>query len=204
MMGERLFPSVEVGIAFRPRPGERVSGDLAFTRPLPAGLLVAVIDGLGHGPAAAEAAAQAAAALEGAPESNTLAALVERCHRSVRKTRGIVISLALLDPGGGTMSWLGVGNVEAVLVHATSSRRETLAVRPGVVGQRLPALRAASLPLAAGDALVLASDGLRRGLAGELPAGTGARQAAEQLLAAGATGEDDAVVLVARYLGERP
>lgn len=194
------FPYVELGLASRSRVGETASGDRALVRALGAGALLAVIDGLGHGDAAATAAEAAVAALEDAPADSRLHDLLERCHRRVRKTRGVVLSLALVEPERETLSWAGVGDVEAVLVRA-SGRRETLALRPGVVGQRLPPYRPTAVPLAAGDTLVLATDGLRRGVAGGVAPAASAVDAAQRLLDVGAEDDDDALVLVARYLG---
>ena len=51
---------VEWGVAMRCRRGEATSGDLAVVTLLPEGVLVAGIDGLGHGQEAARAARKAA------------------------------------------------------------------------------------------------------------------------------------------------
>ena len=58
------LPFLEWGAAGRPMPGEMVSGDQYVVWPLPDGVLLAVVDGLGHGPAAAAAASEAGAILQ--------------------------------------------------------------------------------------------------------------------------------------------
>ena len=62
------------------------------------------------------------------------------------------------------MTWLGVGNVQGVLMRADAQKgsvQEVLLLRGGVVGSQLPALQAAVLPIAKGDTLVFATDGVR-------------------------------------------
>lgn len=81
--------------AARPMPGESDSGDLALVVPLAERVLVAVIDGAGHGPAAARASQAAARQLAEHPDGS-LERLVARCHEALRGTRGAVMTLALV------------------------------------------------------------------------------------------------------------
>jgi negative regulator of sigma-B (phosphoserine phosphatase) len=87
---------------------------------IPTGALVAVVDGLGHG-AEAAGAARAAVATLGEYAHESLLALVERCHRALRRTRGAVMSVAHFNHGAGIMTWVGVGNVEGTLLQAHPS-----------------------------------------------------------------------------------
>ncbi len=96
-------PLVDWAIATRIHPGEVVSGDLHVVAPFPGGVLVAVVDGLGHGPDAAEAARIAVAVLQDAA-GQPATSLVERCHAALRRTRGVVLSVASLDAGSGIMT----------------------------------------------------------------------------------------------------
>lgn len=190
------------GVAVRARAGESECGDGHVVRSFPAGMLLAAIDGLGHGREAAAAAGHAARILEEHGDEE-LAALVERCHRALSGGRGAVMSLARLDTSGG-LSWLGVGNVEGVLVRAGDGRfrREAqLLLRGGVVGLQLPALRPASLRVRRGDVLALATDGVRPGFARLLSAPRPPQELAEQVLGEHGKTSDDALVLVARVAG---
>jgi len=84
------------------------SGDRCVVKIMEDGALVAAVDGLGHGPEAATAAEAATALLEmyaGEP----LIQLVSRCHEGLRKSRGVVMSLASFSGRDHTMMWLGVG-----------------------------------------------------------------------------------------------
>ena len=195
---------IDWGVATLTLPGERESGDLHLVKPVRAGVLVSVVDGLGHGAAAAAAARAAVAALNRHAQESVLP-LLQRCHQALAGTRGVVVSVALFDRADGSMTWLGVGNVEGVLLYADSGRRrgrERLVTRGGIVGSELPPLRAEVLAVAPGDTLILATDGIRSGFADDLAIDAPPQQLADQILARSGKSTDDALVLVARYLGD--
>jgi hypothetical protein len=80
-------------------------------------------------------------------------------------------------------------------------REERLLLRAGVVGQKLPPLRAVRLATGPGDTLVLATDGVRSGFEAVLAPGRAPAQLAEAILAGHGRDTDDALVLVARLPG---
>src|SRR2546430_3534138 len=84
---------IEWGVASLALPGEAESGDRHLVTPVGTGVLVAVVDGLGHGAEAASAAKAAVAALE-RHATESPAPLLERCHRALKGTRGAVMSVA--------------------------------------------------------------------------------------------------------------
>jgi phosphoserine phosphatase RsbX len=193
---------IEWGFATRALGGQAVSGDLHFVGTFADGVLIAVIDGLGHGPEAALASRVAAATLNdhlGEP----IIALVEHCHLALQRTRGAVLSLAAIERDGREMTWLGVGNVDATLhrVDADRFHRESLPHRGGVVGYQLPPLRAATLALDPGDTLVFATDGIASTFSSESPIGWHPQDAAEHILRIYGKQNDDALVVVARTVG---
>src|SRR6266571_8616584 len=104
-------------VAERAQPGETASGDLALVQPFAGGVLVAVVDALGHGTEAAATARQAVTTLEQRPDE-AVAALLRRCHDALLGFRGAVVSLASFDIAHATMTWVGVGNVAGVLLLA--------------------------------------------------------------------------------------
>src|SRR5438034_10764154 len=108
---ERLSEQViECGIASRAMDGESESGDKYLVQYFENGVLLALVDGLGHGPEAAEAARCAVQTLrEHAGES--VLALTQHCHGSLQRTRGAVMSLASVSAPDSSMMWIGVGNV---------------------------------------------------------------------------------------------
>jgi hypothetical protein len=196
-------PLLECGIASRPRPGEATSGDTAVVAGLDDGALVAAIDGLGHGSAAADAAASAADLLRryaGEP----LVSLIERCHSALRTTRGVAMSVARFAFVDATLTWAGVGNVGGIVVRRNSSRpaSEALIAARGAVGvQQLPPLRTTRLDLERNSMLVFATDGVDPAFADSVPEAGDADAIANRILREHAKEADDALVVVARYHG---
>ncbi|MBN1218891.1 MAG: SpoIIE family protein phosphatase [Anaerolineae bacterium] len=206
---------LEWGVAIQALAGHAESGDAYVVEPFTNGVLVGVIDGLGHGDRAAAVATTAAATLKTHPHE-PVTSLMERCHEKLRGSRGAVISLASFNPLKETMTWLGVGNVDGILLKAdkqSGSAHKTLLLRGGVVGYRLPSLYDVVLPIARGDLLFFVTDGIRSGFIKEqfqnpysqtLDKTQSVQQIADTILAQYGRGTDDALVLVARYNGPDP
>ncbi len=194
---------IEWAVAEVARAGQTESGDRYLVTTTPDGALVAVVDGLGHGADAADAAKVAVRSLERHAHQPVIA-LVRDCHHSLRGTRGAVISVASFTARDQAMTWLGVGTVEGLLLRAqaTSPRRESLLLRGGVVGVHLPALAAEIVPVTPGDTLILTTDGVRSDFSNErLSHQDPPPKLADYILARWGKQNDDALVLVVRYLG---
>lgn len=197
---------VEWGVAMRCRRGEATSGDLAVVTLLPEGVLVAGIDGLGHGDEAARAAGKAAEVVRQSP-SKDLALLVQRCHDALKGTRGAAITLAFVSPSEGRVTWLGVGNVEGRVLSGDPSATQpkgSLPLGTGVPGHELPPVRATRLDLRTGDVIVLATDGVASDFADSLDVSGSTQTISERILADHWKPLDDALVVAVRYLGARP
>jgi hypothetical protein len=195
---------LEWDAATMPMPGESVLGDRAVVAFAEEHVLLAAIDGLGHGAEAAAAAQVAAYTLRHFAERDVAAAVLE-CHRVLAHTRGAALSLAAIDGREHTMSWLGVGNVESRRLHGAEPAplSESLLLHTRVVGHELPRLTPQTVPLARGDLLIFATDGIRRDFADDLVPTGSCQEIADRVLRQYAIGTDDALVLVARYLGRR-
>ena len=194
---------VEWSVAKRCRRGEATSGDLAVVAIVPGGALVAGVDGLGHGAAAARAARRAGEAVRASPDLD-LVRLMERCHTALRGTRGAAISLAFISTSEGGMTWLGVGNVEGRVVSGTPSAtrpKGSLALGSGVAGYELPAVRTAALEVRPGDVLMFATDGVDPSFADSLDLSGSTRAITERIMARHRRPTDDALVVAVRYLG---
>jgi phosphoserine phosphatase RsbX len=114
------------------------------------------------------------------------------------------MTLAWFDLEQRTMAWTGVGNVEARLVRAGDrgdARHPSPVVLGGVVGFNLPQVRMGTIPLEPGDAVVLATDGVRADYSVSLESGVAAQELAERVLERHGKGTDDALAVVVRYLG---
>lgn len=194
---------IDWSVASRPVSGQSVSGDLHLVKAFGNRVLVAAIDGIGHGGEAAAAARRAVEILANYADEPTIS-LVKRCHEALLKTRGVVLTIAKLNTAENTMTWLGVGNVEGRLLRADASAShssESVLLRGGLVGGQLPALHASVIPVAAGDLLILATDGIHAVFEDGINLNETPKQIAEKILNRHFKGNDDALVLVARYLG---
>jgi negative regulator of sigma-B (phosphoserine phosphatase) len=163
----------------------------------------AVADGLGHGSEAAVAAKAAAAVIQQRADADITQVMTD-CHQALRHTRGAALSIAVFGWSDSSVIWLGVGNVGAILTRGDASARparHALLLRGGVVGYRLPPLRPEVLPVFPGDTLIMTTDGIASAYEHETTNGRDPKQLARDILARHGKESDDALVLVARYLG---
>lgn len=194
---------LDVGAATAMLSGEFESGDLQVVEPYDGGVLVGAIDGLGHGSEAAAAARLAHSTIEERPGSE-LAELFMTSHGALARSRGVVMSLAQFSAREETMTWLGVGNVEGTLARADAEAakpRESILLMGGVVGYQMPRLRTSAMTVVPGDTLFFATDGIKHGFLEGLDLDRSAQELADGILAGHSRGTDDALVVVARYLG---
>lgn len=194
---------VDWSVATRPIPGQAVSGDLHLVMPTEHGVLIAVVDGLGHGDEATAVARLAVSVLEKYAHEPVIA-LVKRCHEALAKTRGVVMTVASLNALENTITWLGVGNVEGRLLRTNPSAThpsETMLLRGGLVGYQLPPLQASVVTVTPGDVLIFATDGIRAEFTKDVNLTEAPAQIADRIMSRYLKRNDDALVLVARYRG---
>lgn len=192
---------IDTAFATLPLPGQTESGDLSLIKRVGKGTLIAVVDGLGHGQDAASAAHAAVATLD-RYSRQPLAELVQRCHEALVGMRGVVLGLAYLDPQAATMTWLGVGNISGMLLRADAGNRPariTLVPNAGFIGAEQTRPTTRSVPLALGDTVVFFSDGIRDGFAESLVLANSPQEIADFVISRHVKGNDDALVVVARY-----
>lgn len=193
---------IELGVASRTAPGQEVSGDLHTYLHIQAGVLIAVVDGLGHG-AEAAMASQAAVKAIACTAGESVISVLERCHEQLKSTRGVVMGLAEINSRDDTITWLAVGNVMGFLLRAdplATPPYETILQRRGVIGYRLPMLQASVHTLGHGDTLILATDGISNGFEQEFIPDCHAQDLADRISDRYTRDNDDALVLVAKYL----
>ena len=190
-------------MATRTRPFEADAGDLALVTRTCGGTLVAAIDGAGHGVEAARAARLGAEILRD-HAGEDLFALVGRCHKALRQTRGAAMSLAFFPDDLDMMTWLGIGDVQGTVVRrdgAYPRAKSALCGTRGVVGRALPPVRCETLELDRGDVVVFATDGIRASFVDSLLLAASPQETAEQAVEDYWKPTDDGLVLVVRYLG---
>jgi hypothetical protein len=158
-----------------------------------------VVDGLGHGPQAAEASAAALGVFTGRRHLPP-AMLVEEIHLALRSTRGAAVGVAMIDRERFVLHFAGVGNISAIIV-APDRPRHSLPSHNGTVGLVIRNVQEFTYPIQEGAALVMHSDGLATHWNPEAYSGIWLRDPA---LAAGilyrdhTRGRDDCTVVVAR------
>jgi len=203
MTGTDKVTGIDWAVAMRPMTGQAVSGDLHVVKPFGHCVLLAVIDGIGHGTEADRAAHVAADVLEKHANESTIS-LMRLCHAALAETRGAVVTLACLNFAENTMNWLGVGNVEGRLFRADPNvlpSHENILLRGGLIGYQLPSLHASVLPVMRGDLLLFATDGLHVGFDQRINLIESPRQIADGIMSRHFKGTDDGLVLAVRYLG---
>ena len=158
---------VDVGARSRAYPGLKVNGD-AYVMRFPGGrrILAAVIDGLGHGIEAHEAAVVAQRVIETNGSLN-LIELFQDAHQLLRPTRGAVMAVAVLHLDERRMEFLGVGNIEAVLINDKSSTQ--LTSLGGTVGHSMRSVRSFQYPWDGRHTLVMCSDGIKSAWRTQIP-----------------------------------
>ncbi|PTY04721.1 serine/threonine protein kinase [Opitutaceae bacterium EW11] len=136
--------------------GENRCGDGWAVQPLPDRIRAVVVDGLGHGPLAGEAA-DAAIRVFRKSAGLTLLELLHAQHTALRGTRGAALAVADIFPDK-RLRFAGVGNISGFLVGPR--RSHGLMSHAGIVGHELA--RSVELEFAWPDhgALILHSDGL--------------------------------------------
>lgn len=169
------------------------------------GALLAVVDGLGHGPEAAAAAERAVSMMKTAPDED-IPSLLHRCDLALKQSRGAVASLATIDFETDALAWAGIGNVDGVVLRAATAgppAHERLALQPGVLGDNARTPRVQSTQLRPGDILLLATDGIVHSFADDLESlmSSPAERIARHILGEYWRRTDDALVLVVRYKG---
>jgi anti-sigma regulatory factor (Ser/Thr protein kinase) len=189
---------VEAGGLCMPLAGEEACGDGWAVTCDPDGATLLGVDGLGHGPEAAKAAAGAIHALEKRPAAPP-GEVVQTAHTLLRLTRGAALSVARIDYAAGELRFAGIGNVSA-LVHDGTGRR-ALVAHNGIVGHNMRKVQEFTVPFPPGALCVMHSDGIHTQW--DLAAYPGLHVRAPVLVAAVLMRDfirrrDDAMVLVAR------
>ena len=187
-----------IGVWCRPHPDEIHNGDAYFVRRRGQRLLCAVVDGLGHGSGARDAAHAALAVLadwRGEPLDEVLQA----AHEALRATRGAVMGALVVDSASEAFYYAGVGNIDVRVFGAPEPARPIS--MNGTLGARLERVRVWTYPWAEGTTIVLATDGLSTKW--DVQDYPGLLQRSPQLLTGVlmrdyARDTDDATVLVAR------
>lgn len=178
------------------RHGEAHSGDAVFTRVGDHSSLFVVIDGLGHGEGAFRVAERGLQILSELTPGAGATAAIGALNSQLHGTRGAAATACSFS--GQHVEIAGIGNVVCRSIGFNCAFVPT----PGIVGLR-PSLRDATrVSLAAGQGLVLHSDGISQRLETQLLSELTPDAACDYLLYYHRYQHDDASVLVIRAGGQ--
>lgn len=172
------------------KEGEQENGDAAVVRRWNDGVLLAVIDALGHGVLAAAAAAAATAFLDAVTPEQGLREIMEGLHERLRGTRGAAAMVLLFQPG--RVQGCGVGNVEL----RTYKGRVPAVLSPGVLGASLSRLHVFEGRPSPGARLVMFSDGITARFDDDVARGLPVAETCRVIMDRHRRPHDDATVLV--------
>ncbi len=141
-----------------PYPSEKFCGDAWTCMRTPERTLVFVVDGLGHGWEASEAAQEALATFRKRADLR-VGDILGYVHEALRKTRGAVAAIAEIRPREGTLTYAGVGNISAVVLSRGASR--SLVSHNGTLGVATSRIQEFQSEWPQDGVLVLHSDGLQ-------------------------------------------
>jgi serine/threonine protein phosphatase PrpC len=186
---------MDIFTTLRALPGQNLSGDQCFHQEKESLVFVGVIDGLGHGPKAHEAA-MAAQDYFAENLSVDLVGMLHGCSKAIYHTRGVVAAMLCIDTNAKTLRHAGVGNIQ---FHSLSREPIRPVSQPGIVGSRIRKVIETQYQLHPADLLVLHSDGISSRFDIEDMRCKSARQVANQLIERFAKQHDDASCAVVRF-----
>jgi hypothetical protein len=117
-----------------------------------------VVDGLGHGPSAGQAAHDALAVFRSQARTG-VASTLKMVDQALTKTRGAAGAMVELCPAKGHVIAAGVGNISMRLLNNSDSK--SFACDNGTLGTGVPRIREFTQPWMRGSVLVMHSDGLK-------------------------------------------
>jgi anti-sigma regulatory factor (Ser/Thr protein kinase) len=150
-------PGFEVGAINLPKDGEPVCGDSWATVEERDSISAVVVDGLGHGIEASEAASAAVRSFKQDPFDDPVS-ILQRAHTALRGTRGAAISTLQIDRSRGLLQFAGIGNVAALVV--SPDKRRHLVPDNGTVGYELRKVRKTDIEWTSADVVIMHTDGL--------------------------------------------
>jgi len=140
-------------------PGQLVCGDGYDLKMKDGKTGIFVGDGLGHGPHAKEAIDEAITAFRSAKEMDP-STLIRDINQGVRKTRGLVGTIAVFDAKLKEWQICGVGNISTRLYHGLEYRNYIC--HNGIIGLNIPTrLQNSAMEFERYQQLVLCSDGIK-------------------------------------------
>jgi anti-sigma regulatory factor (Ser/Thr protein kinase) len=150
--------ALEVGAICAAKEREQICGDCWSMHEHSGRSVIIVVDGLGHGDFAAEAAAQGVRIFQENLDRSP-AEIIQRAHGALRSTRGAAMAIAEINFSEGLLRYVGIGNIASTIVSSGATR--SLISHSGIVGHELRRVQEFVYPWPPGALLVMHSDGLQ-------------------------------------------
>ena len=154
---EMVANDYTVGAVSLPITGETACGDAWSAVYSPDRSIYIVADGLGHGPSAAEASAEAIRIFAESAHLSPARILAD-AHGALAKTRGAAVSIAEVDHSKGLLNYAGVGNVAGAILHGSKTR--SMISMNGTLGHTIGRIQQFTYPWEDNSSLIMHSDGL--------------------------------------------
>ena len=149
---------LEKGAIIVPKHGEQACGDGVYCEQYDDNITMFLGDGLGHGPDAELAVQSAIKALRASTEKS-VPDILRHMHKDVKKTRGLVGTLAIFDIKEKRWRMCGVGNIATRTQSVVTKNHISY---NGVIGMNIPTtLNEQILPYEKGQCLIMCSDGIK-------------------------------------------
>lgn len=175
---------------------EGYGGDAYLVKESPEKVLIAVIDGLGHGAMAHQAAQKAVETIKNM-DCDALEEMLEKAHRALSDTVGVVIGLVEIDKKEKMLTCTGVGNIN---IRLSGSRDVQLLLPEGILGYRFERRILKQIPLLPDDLLIMHTDGISTDYKLDFILSNNPQDIAQNLMSGFKSPNDDALVLVAAGL----
>lgn len=150
---------LDIGVVCVPLDGQTACGDGWCVRQDADRATVLLVDGLGHGPNAADAA-DAAIGVFRTIEDRAPNEMIALLHEALRSTRGAAVAVAEVrrTADGATVNFCGVGNTVTAVIGPAGPR--SLPSMNGTAGLSVRGLRPFMQPWHPGEMLVMHTDGV--------------------------------------------
>jgi anti-sigma regulatory factor (Ser/Thr protein kinase) len=147
----------DVGVVCRPVKGEIDCGDGWAVAEDSHKEQIMLVDGLGHGPDAYAAAAQAMQAFRRHAKDGPTD-FINMAHLAMRATRGAALAVADVNLDSGIVRYAGVGNIAGAILENGLAR--SMVSHNGIVGGEMRKVQEFTYPWQPDSLLVMNSDGI--------------------------------------------
>lgn len=151
---ESAYREGAIAIPYR---GEIMSGDAWGIRYRESAIQAVMVDGLGHGPIAADAAEIALRVFERNPDLSP-SDYIKATHIALKTSRGAAVAVARIDLDSGLVEYCGVGNTVGAVEIGSEHKR--MVSHNGTAGLQTNRIQEFRYPWDEGAILILHSDGI--------------------------------------------